>query len=347
MAFELGLPTSYSLEPYMYQLIDHNHKITDSFLINLELFDERGLLVGLEETDAGHYLVGYKNRKGGGKAQQKVKLDEKMKDLVDQIIEITTPLRTYLQSKNDGNFRYLFLSSIMGFSYPQRIWATNTFGGSKLQDELRLAGFKNVRPEWSDSRVSKLVERISLTRFRSSCGIRVYLESGSCHKMADALGHEKYKPDLLSHYLPEPILRYFQNRWIRIFQKGIICEAMKDSPFLLKASHFKSMKELHLFLENHAARLPVFSEIDDNCDDESPEAYVTIDENILIALFSLEEAVERARQEVSPLASYWAAFSKRLKHEIENFSFDPKITSAYEAALTKIDVSLMKETIYA
>jgi hypothetical protein len=46
--------------------------------------------------------------------------------------------------------------------------------------------------------------------------------------MAEALGHKYYRPELLSFYLPESILNFFQSRWIRIFQKGIICEAIVE-----------------------------------------------------------------------------------------------------------------------
>ena len=121
LAHRLGLPTSYSLEPFIYLLIKEHPKITESFLFGLELYDKHGKFVGLEKTDSCVYLLGYKRRRGSERALQKVALNEKTITLVDQIIKLTEPLRIYLKAKGDDNYRYLFLSCEMGFSHPAPI----------------------------------------------------------------------------------------------------------------------------------------------------------------------------------------------------------------------------------
>lgn len=84
--------------------------------------------------------------------------------------------------------------------------------------------FKNIYEyllvETKDNTYSELIaSNTTLTKFRASRGVQIYLETESSSKMAEALGHIKYDPQLLKHYLPEPILEFFQRRWILLFQK--------------------------------------------------------------------------------------------------------------------------------
>lgn len=81
--------------------------------------------------------------------------------------------------------------------------------------------------------------------------MEIFIQSKSSEKMSDALGHEHYYPDLLSHYLPDAILAFIKARWIRIFQKALVCVAMEESPHLLRVTKFTSIDELDAFLENH------------------------------------------------------------------------------------------------
>ena len=93
-----------------------------------------------------------------------------------------------------------------------------------------------------------------MTKLRASKAVQLYLIQNDTQKMAEALGHKYYRPELLSFYLPETILNFFQSRWIRIFQKGIICEAMKDSKNFFKASKFNSLEELEEFMNLHSLK---------------------------------------------------------------------------------------------
>ena len=166
--------------------------------------------------------------------------------------------------------------------------------------------------------------------------------------MSEALGHINYKPELLSHYLPEPILQFFQSRWIRIFQKGIVCEAMKDRPLRLRASNFKTMDELDMFLNNHVLSLPddpAETGADENID--VGRVYISVDENILTVLLSLESAVASAdHNKISAKAIYWSKFTSFLTVEIEKNSFDPEMNLALENARNNVDPALMQGLIY-
>ena len=348
LAHRLGLPTSYSLEPFVYLLIKERPKITESFLFSLELYDKHGNFVGLEKTDACTYLLGCKKRRGGERALQKVELNKKSITLVNQIIKLTEPLRKYLKAKGDDNYRYLFLSCITGFFHPIPIQNSLDPKEESAALERRFNQFIESADNCDDREVKELVKRLTPTKFRATIGVQVYLETGSTKAMSEALGHINYKPELLSHYLPEPILQFFQSRWIRIFQKGIVCEAMKDSPLLLRASNFKTMDELDLFLNNHVLSLPddpVETGADENID--VGRVYISVDENILTALLSLESAVASAdHNKISAKAIYWSKFTSFLTVEIEKNSFDPEMNLALENARNNVDPALMQGLIY-
>ena len=345
IAYRLGLPTSYSLEPFVYLLIKERPSITESFLYTLELNDKHGKFVGIEKSDECTYLVGYKKRRGGKRSQLKVELNEKSIEIVDQIVQITEPLRKYLKAIGDDNYRYLFLSCRTGFAYPKRIAASLNSKRENAANDNRFHQFIESSENLDQKEIRQLIERLTPTRFRATVGVQVYLETGSAKAMSEALGHAKYKPDLLAHYLPEPILQFFQSRWIRIFQKGIVCEAMKDSPLLLRASNFTSMNELDKFLNNHALGLP-----DDPVglgnDEDVSQVYISVDENILTLLLSLELAVALTDQKkISAKAKHWSKFASLLKVEIEKNSYDLEMNLALKKARSNLDPTLMQGLI--
>lgn len=343
----LGLPTSYSLDPFVYLLIKEHPLITESFLFNLRLYDKHGKFVGLEKTDKCTYLVGYKRRKGGKKALQRVLLNEKSATLVEQVIQLTQPLRNYLKAKGDDNYRYMFLSCREGFSYPAPV--SNALSPHQTAAfNARVNQFEDMMSDSGDQDAFQLVKNLSPTRFRATVGLQVYLETGSAKAMSEALGHAKYKPELLSHYLPEPILAFFQSRWIRIFQKGIICESMKDSPMLLRASNFDSMEELDKFLTRHVFSLP--GDPDNTVQRKSrtaKEVYISVDENILAALLSIKSAVQLLDPKlVCEKAHYWSKFSSLLEMEIEKNTYDPELSHALNIARGKVNPNLMKNMVH-
>nr|WP_219079230.1 hypothetical protein [Vibrio parahaemolyticus] len=68
--------------------------------------------------------------------------------------------------------------------------------------------------------------------------------------VAEALGHEKKDANLLTSYLPKPLMDFFNARWIRQFQNAILLEAMKDSVHRLDAVNM-SAQDIEEFLSNH------------------------------------------------------------------------------------------------
>ena len=169
--------------------------------------------------------------------------------------------------------------------------------------------------------------------------------------MAEILGHENYSPSLLSHYLPEPIIHFYQSRWIRIFQKGIIYESMKDSEFLLNSIGFKTMDALNEFLSNHMLKNLPGKDIneDKKTINTFDECFVSINEENLIALLSLREAVKDSSRkfEIKEKAMFWPDFTDKLENEMKNNKTYYSYNKLLEKAKSRINLNNFTEVIYA
>lgn len=342
--FTSGIPSHSTLEFFMFGLVDNHPEITESFLINFKLFNDNNEMIGLKETDAGTYLTGNKFRKGSRLAEQNILLDEKSKKIINLLIKSTEKIRSYLKNNNNDDWKYLFIGISDSFYNMKPRKKVKTL--VPAPSNMKLIALKE-RIEYFN-KIEKIkhpenfVYNLTLTKLRASKGVEAYLKSENSSEMARVLGHDKYKPDLLSRYLPDIILDFFQSRWIRIFQKGIICESLKDSKYLFKASKFKNIEDLSSFLEKHTLNLE--SNKEKNLDNK--EILISINENILTALFSIEKAVEISSEKVNSKSLYWFNFSKKLKKEINNNNKYITFRNMVKKAELNVDPKLFKEIIY-
>jgi hypothetical protein len=316
-AFELALPITDALLPHCFVLVDAHPAITPSFLESFELFNKDGKRTGFVEGDEGAVLVGFKRRKGAELAQQDIVLSELTTVVVRQMIALTNPLRNYLRERNDDNWRYLLLTCQRAFASPTRVTRLATATSAKNRRENTISQMGAVSPTVSEDKIRDLVRRLSLPAVRASAGVLTYLKTHSVHQMAEALGHDDYSPRLLDRYLPKCIREFFQERWVRLFQNGLILQAMRGSKHLVRASDFTSLEEVDTFLTEHALRLP--SDSSDAVPDSQGEGKVVFGLNveILTVLLSLSLAVEESEEEVSDLAQFWSQATIGLVNHIE------------------------------
>nr|WP_279157998.1 hypothetical protein [Pseudomonas corrugata] len=370
----LQVPSANDLYPFKILLVHEYPCITQSFLDNFELYDKKGNLTGFIKLDGYYQLTGYKDRKGGANAEIKIKLRPRDAVRVRQIIRSTQPLRDYLRAEGDDAWRQLFIQCSRGITYPTKMKPTNWNSGTLETRYQHLAGEFAEFIDLPKKEIEEFICRISITSLRATRAVLLYIANNSLTETAAALGHTNVSPDLLSSYLPEPILAFFQTRWIRAFQRGIICHAMKDSKHLLKVSNFQSMEELHKFLENNAlkdipeamrdpegyraARDRTGEEIPTKKnkknakqaanDDSADRVMISVDVGILTALLSLEEAVRKSKRqnEICAKAMYWAQLTKLLVNEItEGYEFE--LQEYLATAKTQVDASQMESLIYA
>lgn len=354
LAALLAIPTAQHFFALQLLLVARHPCLTESFFDGFELYDKRGNLSGLLDLDPdGHQLVGYKDRMSGHLSEQVIKLNAEEEKWIRLIISATEPLRNELKSIGDDSWRFLFLRCTRYIGLPKPVGPMKTNKRNYERNDL-LVEFLSISKK-SEKETRQLLLRLSVTTYRASRAVEVYLDTNSVEAMAKALGHTSYNSSLLSRYLPEPILAFFQTRWIRLFQRGIICEAMKQSPYLLRAAHFKTMNELHTFLENHAIRpLPAHlqtpgsqAKTSINNQEEEQQIIVALDTGILTALISLKLAVSNA-QDISNLSAkalYWSRFTELVVQEIES-GFNSDLQKYLSKAYLHADASQMDLLIY-
>lgn len=332
-AFQLGLPTTGTLLPHLALLVIAHPQLTPSFFDNFELYDKFGQVSGLVPTKNGSMLVGYKNRWGAKLAQQEILLTPETEELVNQVIELTNPLRDYLKRQGDDEWRKLFLTCGQGFGYPKGIKSTGLTADSYRVRELKKDFVRMHLVSSVD--VAEFVARFSLVSLRASTAVLSYIENPDVTAFAKILGHFKYSPRLLARYMPAPLLTFYQQRWVRLFQCAIIATAMAESPYALQATGFETTEQLHSFLKNHALKLKDrprnFSDSRNTMRTPSisaegsgiaPEIQVEsvifgVSVENLTVLLGLMQAVDNADYPVNFISQYWVAYGKRLVAHID------------------------------
>jgi hypothetical protein len=335
-AFALGIPINGSLLAHAALLVGNHPEITTAFLDDLELYSKDGAMVGLVEIDGVSLLVGYKRRRGSVLAQQKIRLLTNTRRIVDQVIALTEPLRRYLRSTGSDDWRYLFLTTASLKSKPKKQKFSDQ---CSFEQKFGLEGLVSSFRHHLDVETSiskELVARFSLKALRGSSAINVFFKNGSVSEMSQALGHATYQPKLLDHYLPDSIQAFFRDRWVRIFQEGIVCEALKDSEYLLEASSFSSMETLDKFLTEHALKVPRFANVEENNRKKhhvsSGSVLFNISPRVLAPLISLANATTSCAESCSGTARYWTTLCEHLVDYIQTQSDRPDLQRCLDEA---------------
>ncbi|MFM0204417.1 hypothetical protein PQR53_31740 [Paraburkholderia fungorum] len=322
---ELGLPVAGTLIPYAALLVLRNPTITLSFLENFQIYDSRGRRRGFVRTNSGWVLDGRKNRRGPRDAQQVIDITEEDRLVVENIIALTQPLRDALKRDGNPKWRRLFLGCGRGFddvavanlsahtSEPDRVRALQ-------RDFMTSAGL-------IESEAMDFAKAFSLVRLRAQTTVVSFIKDPDVYRMAMALGHKRYDPKLLSSYLPDALRTYFDERWIRIFQIGLLLISIKDRELALRATGLKSEEEMDELLRHYPIALPADAapqEADeegqpDNGDDLS-EVLLQADKDTFIALHSLKHAVDESSGKVGANSLYYSRLAHRLGAYIEKGS---------------------------
>lgn len=318
-------------------LVINHPAITEQFLKELT----RNSIV---KTDNGTFLIGKKHRKGLNYSEQKILLNENSEKLINILV-----------ANNDKMGRIINSDSLMLHVHDNsyfKIVGVNGHLDKTNSTNKNLFEFIKSNYDFDDFSINEFINKTTLTTIRATCGVKEFFTSQNTKKMAEILGHENYSPSLLAHYLPEPIIHFYQSRWIRIFQKGIIYEAMKDSEFLLQAIGFKDMNSLNEFLSNH-----ILKNIPTNKNEDKPEikpkdfdeCYISINKDNLTALLSIKKAVHESqnKEKINDKAIFWADFTDKLISEIKNnksyFSFEKLLSTSME----NVNSEDFKGVIYA
>ncbi|WP_371229675.1 hypothetical protein ACAW63_24230 [Pseudomonas sp. QE6] len=348
-----GLPMAGQLFPLQCLLVLEHPEITTSFIKNFELYNQQGQLSGFDEER--RLLTGYKNRKKPSEREQVIELNDTSFEIVKDIIEITSVGRRKLRAQGNDSYRYLFITSGQNITHFRQasvtVWNNTTLNHVDNLREKLIAQFR-PHSDLPSNELFELIKRVRLTNIRASRAVEVFIQTKSSEAMSKALGHTHYYPDLLSHYLPDALMAFIKARWIRIFQKALICEAMKDSPHLLRVTRFNTMDELDSFLDSHRIKeIPSQASDPERTEQwaitEISEAVLSIGVPFLASLLSLEAAVTAStdRARVCGKAEYWASFADKIKAEITS-GYSRLLKKHLNAAIKLIDAKKMESLIY-
>lgn len=185
----LHVPSTDDLYPYKLLLVHAYPCITQSFIDNLELYNEKGDLHGFVKLEGYYQLTGYKDRKGGKLSEIKIKLKPRDAVRVRQVIKATQPLRDYLKEQGDDAWRYLFISCARGLTHPTKMTPTNWNSGTLITRYQHLADEFAPYLNRSREEVEAFICRISVNALRATRAVLIYIKSNSLTETAQALGH--------------------------------------------------------------------------------------------------------------------------------------------------------------
>jgi len=356
-ARELVLPASGTLIPHCAVIVSEHPQITPAFLDQLELFNKNGKLIAVIPTDSGEIVSGAKMRRGPSLAAQEIGLSPRAAFALDQIIRITESARTYLRAKGNDDWRFLMLSTDRGFGEPRR---ASNLGKlcSNPESKKRLAESAHTALGLPKEAAAAFSRNFSIASIRASAAVVVYLETKSVQQMADTLGHARLDFHLLERYLPKPIYDFFQERWIRIFQTGIIVQVMQGSKHLLRASGLGSMDEVDAFMRAHSLKIPPLNESTIAGSENDPwavgdlsipkEVVFGLNEEILTVLLSLKKASEETSRQLNLKARYWVELTTALIPFVRSAAdARPDIKEYLDAAELRASVTLVRDIAYA
>jgi hypothetical protein len=244
---------AHTLLPHMHILVQNHPIITPPWLIEFELFDSNGQQVNYTQSGNDWIATSFKPR-AKGHEQQSIVLNQTTKRIFDEIIVLTKDSRDYLKSIGDDSYRRLFLSGGGGLKKPTPINTIAPVGRMDSLIPMRNVMLENISQSFTRDRVERIIARLSLRTLRDTTAIQIYLQTMSMEAVAIALGHAPGNSKSGEVYIPKSLQFFMMERWLRLFQNAIVYEAMKDSPYLLQAMDFNTLKELDEFLLTHKAQ---------------------------------------------------------------------------------------------
>ncbi|WP_207165870.1 hypothetical protein [Pseudomonas protegens] len=347
---ELCLIDNSTLVPFIYGAVAMEPRITATWLVDLKLVDKHDQEYGLRSD--GTLALGEKARRGPARSQQDIDFSSETRQLFLDMLMLTAQARKRMREQGDDDWRYLMIGCDRGGGEPKRIRALPALNSNKYQNSaLTVALEKLVANGRAPSTFS--IDLVSMKSVRKTAALKVYFETGSVRKMAEALGHDHYNPELLKDYLPDQILEFFLDRWIRIFQTALIYIAVKDKPCALEALGFKTIDELLDFLRNH--ELKPFPEylnvgrygtqtISETYDPTYSQVIVPISSTLCSILITLADVVERVMQsgwQITTEVRSWYETAKFVR-----MSIDLHESGAIDACSPEV-IQIFKESRYS
>jgi len=246
---ELNLPTTSALAVLSTLLVIEHPQITPSWLAKWELFDKNGKQIGFNKSNNQYIAVSYKERKGTANAEQLIVLNNFSRQVVEFLIQYTAFSRAHLKENGNTKWRKMLLIASIVNAMPVKS-IKNLNNSRQYLEWLSDPSLFEPNCSMKQGDAIKLADLTTLRSVRKHRGLQIYLETRSMTAVSEALGHKQKDLSLLTSYLPEPLMDFFNDRWVRQFQSAILLEAMKDSKYKLDAVNMTT-EDIEEFLTNH------------------------------------------------------------------------------------------------
>lgn len=266
----------------------------------------------LDFSDSGDC---YEVEKPRAKVMKQETLDPIAYDIISTLTDMSSDLRHELSKAGDPRASLLFLPyGKVRISMPTPSAASSYLSGSK-SGRSNVLNPRNADVPWIGMLYPGLVAAglskgtINLKKIRNTEGVLEWFRTKSLRAVSKKLGNTERV--VLQHYIPKALMDAWNTRMIRRFQNLWISVAAADEDWLLDATDFSSLADLHAFLKDmlqlHSPSDSPLAEIlhhrfggeladgnvtrDANKSDQNGHLHVAISKGSLSALYSYQAAI--------------------------------------------------------
>ncbi|AIY65748.1 hypothetical protein [Pseudoalteromonas piratica] len=253
----LGRVTSRTLVPFFVYLLVKFPNYRMYSLLNAEIESEPESSTTLTSVGEDNDVLRFTIDKARAHEEKSGYLDKESQEILNLLIDLTTPFRNKLKHDNNPKYKKLWLVVNGGdsFGVPRPMnhkSLRRTFGlnarhiksGKLARNDLAVANNSFLA---SHSALKNYIDTATINKLPPIEGILTWFDSlGDSAKAATVLGNTKKVT--MDSYIPKPIQYLMNVRIIRRFQNLIICAATAGKDYMLEAVDFSTTKELHAFL---------------------------------------------------------------------------------------------------
>ncbi|MGR5143574.1 hypothetical protein ACQKPX_18100 [Photobacterium sp. DNB23_23_1] len=250
----LGLLNNTDMAVAMAILIREHANLTPEALAGAKLLNAKGKSYILL-TDEGQQQI-FSVDKPRANSRKYARLTLRATQVLRHLRRATAPVRALLKRIGHPHWRYLMLGiigsgvrrNVTTLGHPPRIYP------QRLHDTTSSYKFSLARcyPELADAGLGS--GTLDFSKIRHTQGVLAWFDKGSIRAVQKRLGNSFRVA--IDHYIPESLLKAWNERIIRRFQNTLLVLAAANEDYLLDVVDMPNLAELHHFLAQLVYELP-------------------------------------------------------------------------------------------